>query len=237
MSVKIMALVFDSRLERDKKFIALAYADHADHDGQNMYPAIATISRKTGYSERQVQRVLAQLICDGILYRTGYGPAMTYRYAFNLHKLAAYGGGDILTPPSENRGDILTGGGDILTGGGDTHVTEGGDIAMSPESSFNHPLNRPIKPSGDKLSPLDHKIQTAWRGTLDLIRTDIPHATQTRYLNQLKLSGRSDEFLFLVGVPDQDTCAWAESRLRTILRRQLSGAMDHPVDVEFYVEA
>ena len=86
-------------------------------------------------------------------------------------------------------------------------------------------------------TPDNHKLKTAWRGTLDIISADIPPAARKRYLTHLKLSDQSDEYLFLVIVPDQDTCSWAESRLRTLMRRQLSGALDHPVDVEFQVEA
>ena len=51
MSVKVMGWVWDQDLPRDEKFILLAYADHANHEGYNVYPAVATVAKKTGYSE------------------------------------------------------------------------------------------------------------------------------------------------------------------------------------------
>jgi len=57
MSVKAMAWVWDQDIPRDEKFLLLAYADHADHEGNNIFPAIDTIVKKTGYSRRSVQRI------------------------------------------------------------------------------------------------------------------------------------------------------------------------------------
>ena len=67
MSGKVMGWIWDADIDRESKFILLAYADHADHDGQNIYPSIGLIAWKTGYSERQVQRVTHRLMENGCL--------------------------------------------------------------------------------------------------------------------------------------------------------------------------
>jgi hypothetical protein len=45
-----MGLVWDSDLERDEKYVLLAYADHADHTGRSIYPGDPLVAYKTGYS-------------------------------------------------------------------------------------------------------------------------------------------------------------------------------------------
>lgn len=87
MSVKMSGLVWDSNLPRDQKFILLAYVDHASHDGSNIYPAVATIMRKTGYSERSVQRITAELVEHGYLVEDGHGPHGTNKWRVGIAKL------------------------------------------------------------------------------------------------------------------------------------------------------
>lgn len=71
MSVKAMAIVWEADLPRAEKFILLAMADHADHNGENIYPALSTIARKTGYSYRQVVEIVNHLRKQKILIKTG----------------------------------------------------------------------------------------------------------------------------------------------------------------------
>ncbi|MGD8457187.1 MAG: helix-turn-helix domain-containing protein [Anaerolineales bacterium] len=96
MSVKIMGLVWDSQLPRDARFILLAYADHADHNGGSIYPAVKTISRKTGYSTRSVQTITKKLARAGILIEDGRGPKGTNRWRINPEKLKNF------TPPAKS---------------------------------------------------------------------------------------------------------------------------------------
>jgi hypothetical protein len=67
MSVKIMGAVWDMDLPPNEKLVLLALADHADHDGGNVFPSVPTVARKTGYSERQVQVIMRRLKDQGIL--------------------------------------------------------------------------------------------------------------------------------------------------------------------------
>jgi len=71
MSVKIMGLVWDADLPKDEKFILLAYADHADHTGRNVYPSVGLVAWKTGYSPRSVTRITHKLEERGIMLQTG----------------------------------------------------------------------------------------------------------------------------------------------------------------------
>lgn len=91
MSVKIMGLVWDTQLPPNERYVLLAYADHADHYGKNIYPAIRTVAAKTGYSERQVQRITGQLETKGYLVPDGAGPHGTNKWAVPMR-------GDKLSP-------------------------------------------------------------------------------------------------------------------------------------------
>lgn len=81
MSVRVMSQVWDLKLPHADKFVLLAMADHADHDGNNVYPSVRTIAIKTGYSERQVQRIITSLEESKLLIQvqTGQGAATIYR--------------------------------------------------------------------------------------------------------------------------------------------------------------
>ena len=92
------------------KFVLLAYADHADHWGKNIYPAIETIAKKTGYDKRSVQRLTRELEEMGALVEDGQGPHGTNKWKMPLDR-----GGDKITPL--DRGDKITPeGGDIPSG-------------------------------------------------------------------------------------------------------------------------
>jgi hypothetical protein len=97
MSVKAMSQVWDIECPKEingkdfqptHKFVLIAYADHADHQGKNIYPAVATIAKKTGFDERTIQRATRALVEMGLLVEDGQGPRGTNKWAL---------GGD--TPP------------------------------------------------------------------------------------------------------------------------------------------
>lgn len=102
-----MALVWDMEcpaeingmaFESHHKYILIAYADHADHAGRNIYPAIETIRKKTGYkSGRSVQKITADLRQMGLLIPDGVGPRGT-----NRHYIPFSAKGDCIQPtPAE----------------------------------------------------------------------------------------------------------------------------------------
>jgi hypothetical protein len=67
MSVKIMGGVWTLDLKANKLLVLLAMADHADDDGNNVFPSINLIAWKTGYSDKQVRRIIKALLKDGLL--------------------------------------------------------------------------------------------------------------------------------------------------------------------------
>ncbi len=67
MSGKISGLVWDSNLPKEEKYILLAYADHADHEGYGVRPSYALVAWKTQFTKRHVMRVVARLEEKGIL--------------------------------------------------------------------------------------------------------------------------------------------------------------------------
>lgn len=85
MSAKMMGKVWDLILTPAKQIVLLALADHASHDGEDIKPGVPLIAWKTGYSERQVQRIMKELEEDGLLVkvRTRLGKPTIYRMDLN----------------------------------------------------------------------------------------------------------------------------------------------------------
>jgi len=163
MSWKISGQVWDIQLPQNKLLVLLAMADHADHEGNNVYPSIGLIAWKTGYSKRQVQRIIKSLISDGLLEEKKR-PGQTTLYRINLAKGV---------PKSEYKPDKEAGRkrithdtnvtpdtsvtSDIMMSPHPRHpdVTPGGDIMMSPEQSFERSFNQEThSPPAPPVSPL-----------------------------------------------------------------------------------
>jgi Helix-turn-helix domain len=109
MSVKAMSLVWDMlcpqvfgelEFKPYHKFIVVAYADHADHNGKNIYPAVETIARKTGYHERSVQRITHETEQMGIMVPDGVGPRGTNKWFLPYSER-----GDKIAPLTNYQGD------------------------------------------------------------------------------------------------------------------------------------
>ncbi len=67
MSVEQMAQVWKLDLAPNKKIVLLAYADHADEHGNNVFPSLGRIAHKTGYSRDQVRRISKELKDDELM--------------------------------------------------------------------------------------------------------------------------------------------------------------------------
>jgi hypothetical protein len=126
-------------------------ADHADHEGQNIYPSTDLIAWKTGYSFRQVQRMIDALIADGIL--TVVKPARqqkpaTYAMDFKagtvkppFDRVARKQGRQNGAPEGRQNGTPNQSRDDILAQPGMTFQPSRDDIAMSSdpiEPIMNH---------------------------------------------------------------------------------------------------
>jgi hypothetical protein len=62
-----MAQVWQRKLGHPEQSILLALADHAEDDGTNVYPSVGYTAWKTGYSGRQVRRILGAMRERGVL--------------------------------------------------------------------------------------------------------------------------------------------------------------------------
>lgn len=62
-----MGRVWDLDLPHAEAWVLMAIADHADHEGNNAHPGLGLIAWKTGYSRRQVSRIISSLTDKGIL--------------------------------------------------------------------------------------------------------------------------------------------------------------------------
>lgn len=154
MSAKISGQIWDLDLPNNKQLVLLAMADHADHQGGNVFPSVGMIAWKTGYCERQVQRIQAELVADGLLVIVEKKRGQTIRYRINPEagkrkadytpsKTADYRkssrrkkgaddyaqGGDKMSPPAEEIRQNVT------PDPRHPDVTSTPDIQMSPESS------------------------------------------------------------------------------------------------------
>lgn len=70
MSGKVMGAVWELALPHPKQLVMLAMADHADHEGNNVFASVGLIAWKIGYSERQVQRIMHECINERLLVQT-----------------------------------------------------------------------------------------------------------------------------------------------------------------------
>src|SRR3990172_10382743 len=123
MSVKIMGIVWEADLPQREKFVLLAYADHADHEGNNVFPSIGLVAWKTGYSARSIQRITKALMERDILIEAGISKYNTNKYSINVNsipRLTQYKGG-VKVSPGIYGGDILSGDGDKMAGEGGTN--------------------------------------------------------------------------------------------------------------------
>lgn len=154
MSIKVMSLVWDSDLETPKKFILLFYADRGSDEGENVWPSVATVARKTSYTTRTVQLVTKQLVSDGLLVHDGKGPKGTNRYKINVDAVKSY------RVPAKPTGEIVSGGEDISGVKSTTENDRGGVKSTakrgedsSPEPLLTTQLNTEPSINGDLPSP------------------------------------------------------------------------------------
>lgn len=103
MSSIMTGLVWELPITQDfgrpEKYVLLAYADHADQNGKNIYPSIELISKKTGYEERSVQLITRNLESAGYLAGDGVGPHGTNKWYIPLQRAS---GGAKITPLQKN---------------------------------------------------------------------------------------------------------------------------------------
>jgi hypothetical protein len=145
MSVKVMAIIWDNFDGGGGELLtALALADHADHEGGSIFPAVRSVAKKTRQSERTVQRHIQTMLQSDWLRIThrSFGRGQTICYRIPIERVSnshpsgkgdtadTLNGGQLCAKPMDNfkKGDIH----DTFRV---TSTTKKGDTAMSPESS------------------------------------------------------------------------------------------------------
>ena len=84
MSNRIQGAVWEMDLEQGEKLVLLALADHADHEGNNVFPGKGLVAWKTGYSERQVARIMDKLEELRILVCVESRPGYSKKYRIDI---------------------------------------------------------------------------------------------------------------------------------------------------------
>lgn len=150
MSIKLLSECWTRQIRPvSKREVLMVLCDHANDEGLNARPSVARIAWKTDLSTRQVQRILRGLVNDKAIRvqrAATQDMATTYRVVPGVYpeKPPFAGRGDRLSPQRREVGELLSlFGGDKLSPGGVTFPTERGDIlagrgdiAMSPEPSY-----------------------------------------------------------------------------------------------------
>jgi hypothetical protein len=67
VSVQAISWAWQQELPPNGKLVLIAIADNADDRGTNSWPSLETLARKTGYSSRQVKRIIDALVSVGVL--------------------------------------------------------------------------------------------------------------------------------------------------------------------------
>lgn len=217
MSAKATGLVWDLpcpakyndiEFRPSHKFVLVAYADHADHNGKNIWPAIHTIHLKTGLDERTVQRITHDLQKIGLLIEDGKGPRGTNRWALpfseNADKLTPKGGG--ITPPVKVSGDKSdNSSGDIPSGDIPSGVT------VTPELKE---LNK------EELINISNDYFNVWETLKETIRVQFPKAKFNTWI--VPTEAVSFENKTLVVMTKNDFARnWLEINLRDMAQVEL----------------
>lgn len=144
MSVKMMGAVFDADLPRDEKYVLLSYADHAAHDGTSIYPSVARMAWKTGYSRRSIQMITTKLVEKGILMPDGKGKHGVNRYRMDISALPEREAWEVqfLHPPAKNDTEGVQ---KTTPGGADSALNP--SLTINDEASKDSGANAPAQPA------------------------------------------------------------------------------------------
>lgn len=160
MSTKMIARVWaleDKELEGARLLTLLSLADHANADDQT-WPSIATISKKTRVSERQVQRSIQWLEEHGYISiaEKGNGRGNTTLYNMPLKGDICDIKDDMVTPFSEEKVDMVS---PIESIKGDISYIKG-DIG---DENYSHARREPIRKPTKKKSIAADAAPPEWQ--------------------------------------------------------------------------
>lgn len=82
-----MGEVWGLTLPREQKYVLIALADHADHEGNHVYPSVGLVAWKTDYSERQIRRILEELEKVAAIIPTDRQQGLVTEYRIDLSQI------------------------------------------------------------------------------------------------------------------------------------------------------
>ena len=91
MSIRLMDAALDLPLDSTSKLVLVVLADHANNDGDGIYPGNTKIARRASISIRQTSRVLKHIEDHGIISRVKYpkgGHGKSVEWAINVGVIA-----------------------------------------------------------------------------------------------------------------------------------------------------
>lgn len=189
MSGKISGAVWDMALPKEEKYILLAYADKADHEGYGVFPSYGLVAWMTGYTRRHVMRVVAKLEEQKIMVIVKSGGKGKHGTPDSVNEWRI----DIdAAPKSKPRRKTRV--------PGDTGVTP----PVTPESS---PPVTPVSPDPSVVDPSSEHSKAATPRkrnlALDWIVTDVLHATLEQSAQDKTLNGLAVKLLSSVLVSER----------------------------------
>lgn len=196
-----MAQVWTLQLQHPEQSILLALADHGHDDGTSCRPGVDYLAWKSGYSERQVQRILSGLretgLIEAVAYESG-GRGWATEYLLHLDRATP-------KPPFEKSTTKRRASQRVTSTSqkGDTTVPKG-DVATAPQ-----PEEPPLEPSPPtprkRGAPNTSRKRTRERHEQELLlewpHVDGPDAGRARFdvlvkgLHQLSLDRRATRLL------------------------------------------
>ncbi len=150
MSIKLMSEVWTRELPHPEQSVLLALADHADDEGGSVFPSLALVAWKTGYSTRQVRRIVRTLEDRGALVLV----AEATRYRPNEYRIVM----EAVPAKTPFRADNLSGldepRADIQDTRADIALSHRADIALSART-ITEPPEEPSDNSGSSTANLE----------------------------------------------------------------------------------
>ncbi len=165
MSVKVMALVWDHYPRGGNELLVmLKLADHADHDGDRVFPAVSSIAKLSRVSDRTVQRALRTIEKRGwlvLVKETTGRPGEARRYRVPVERIPQ--GVESRVSKCHPSGGVTA---EVVTG---DKSRKTGDIAIAPKPSLTSTTKEPSV-LGDSAAPHgkaslrdpDPSFQEAW---------------------------------------------------------------------------
>ena len=175
MSIKAIAAVWDAEhIPPTQRFVLVALADHADHDGGNMRPAIDTLARKTGLDRSTVKRCLRWLRAEKVIVMDRaprqHSPA---EYHLALGAFGTPGQGAQSATPANPEGALST-----ARGGAEPPKPSGTVSNTHPSSRGDKKPSKPLPPAVLVMRQAGARPRTDWYDRIAQAIGDSPEALE-----------------------------------------------------------